>query len=138
MVLQNFVLALSEFLSFYQSQCNSLLSQVAERRSHEERLLNFLGEAVTHEITVMELSVHMGSLVKQVRLLAAICLHSKFNAQLVFSEPIAYTKKSFLENFRVDIESLQGRSWKEEFPKGAGLLTYLYKVLLCCDSFSDQ
>jgi hypothetical protein len=32
MVLQNFVLAISEFLSFYQSQCNNLISKVAERR----------------------------------------------------------------------------------------------------------
>ena len=63
-VLQNFVLALGEFLSFYQSQCNSLLSQVAERRSYEEKLLNFLGQAGSHEITVMELSVHVGALIK--------------------------------------------------------------------------
>ena len=70
--------------------------------------------------------------------MAAICLHSKFNAQVVFSEPVAYTKKTFLDNFRADIESLQARRWKEEFPKGAQLLSYLYKVLLCCDSFSDQ
>lgn len=82
--------------------------------------------------------MHVGALVKQLTLLAAICLHSRFNAHIVFAEPAVYTKKTFLENFRVDIESLQARRWKEEFPKGAHLLSYLYNVLLCCDSFSDQ
>lgn len=29
------------------------------------------------------------------------------------------------------------KQWKQNFPKGAQLLTYLYKILLCCDTFSD-
>jgi hypothetical protein len=32
------------------------------------------------------------------------------------------------------LEKIRNKQWLEEFPRGASLLTYLYKILMCCES----
>ena len=76
MIMQNFVLSIQEFLTFYQNYCNNLLSQVNARRFQESTLLKL--DLIDRDITVIELSVHMGPLIKQIKMLAAVSLHQRF------------------------------------------------------------
>jgi hypothetical protein len=52
--------------------------------------------------------------------------------------PKTYNKRTLLSNFSIDLAQAQQNQWQKSFPKGASLLTYLYRILLCCDSFTDK
>lgn len=41
-------------------------------------------------------------------------------------------------SYQEDLTMIQERLWRRKFPQGAQLLTYLYKLLLCCDSYTDK
>lgn len=45
-----------------------------------------------------------------------------------------FTAKNLKIEFEENIERIRNQQWLEEFPRGATLLTYLYKVLVCCES----
>jgi hypothetical protein len=105
MIMQNFVLALQEFLSFYQDQCNNMLYHANARRSQESIFLKL--DIVEREMTVIELSVHMAPLIKQVKMLAAISLHQRFKTTTApLEQASAYSKMTFIQNFKIDVDAL--------------------------------
>ena len=59
----------------------------------------------------------------------------KFNAMLYEAgENKQFTKANLQKEFDANLELIKSRQWLEEFPRGSKLLTYLYKILMCCES----
>ncbi|CDW78602.1 lissencephaly type-1-like motif-containing protein [Stylonychia lemnae] len=157
MILQNFVLALSDFLTFYYNQINELWSGVEARRKYEDlTMFNIVADESTQkqinsQMTILELCIHTSQLQKQIRLMATICFTQKFIKDLeqiddkkVISEQlqektedlkkVIYHGKNLREKFQIDIDKIRSRVWMENFPRGAQLLSYLYLILLCFES----
>lgn len=44
------------------------------------------------------------------------------------------TGKNLRKQFQIDIENIRSKVWIKRFPKGAKLLSFLYKILLCSES----
>ena len=80
MIIQNFVLSLSDFLTFYFNQINEIQKDVEKRRGQEAAFLfkeDKLPPSVS-KITIVELYAHIGQLQKQIKLLSTICFMKKF------------------------------------------------------------
>jgi len=45
-----------------------------------------------------------------------------------------FTAKNLQIEFQQNLEKIRNEQWLGEFPRGAHLLTYLYKILMCCES----
>lgn len=45
-----------------------------------------------------------------------------------------FTVKNLQKEFQHNLEKIRNEQWLGEFPRGAHLLTYLYKILMCCES----
>jgi hypothetical protein len=45
-----------------------------------------------------------------------------------------FTVKNLQKEFHHNLEKIRNEQWLGEFPRGAHLLTYLYKILMCCES----
>lgn len=57
----------------------------------------------------------------------------KFQA-LLYEPAFKFTKANLQAEFEANLERIRQNQWLEEFPRGAHLLTYLYKILMCCES----
>lgn len=45
-----------------------------------------------------------------------------------------FTVKNLQKEFEKNLEKIRNQQWLGEFPRGAHLLTYLYRILMCCES----
>jgi hypothetical protein len=45
-----------------------------------------------------------------------------------------FNKKNLQIEFKKTLEKIRSKQWLEEFPRGAALLSYLYQILMCCES----
>ena len=170
-VLQAFALSVADFLTYYQQQVIDFQNQVRKRRRFEDILLFGMGhgpdssssaEAESKRPTLLELKVHLGSLIAKLKLLATICFTQKFidditevkkvNQQEQIKEQQEEGFEKFQEllyagkgeskftainlqmEFEKNLEIIRNQSWLEEFPRGTPLLTYLYKILVCCEA----
>lgn len=88
-VLENFAISISEFLSFYQNEVNTIYENVKVRRMAEvKNLFNEEGES-RNKISFLEMRIHLMPLISQIRLLSVICFTKKFIEDKVqeFDEP---------------------------------------------------
>ena len=59
MILQNFVLSISDFLTFYYNQINEIQKEVEQRRKQEATFLFREYNAPSSKMTVVELNTHI-------------------------------------------------------------------------------
>lgn len=45
-----------------------------------------------------------------------------------------FTVHNLQQEFQHNLEKIRNEQWLGEFPRGAHLLDYLYKILMCCES----
>lgn len=155
-VLQSFALAVGEFLQEYQAQVIEFGNQVRRRRLAEGTLVE--GVDVYGEVTLLEVIVHLEPLIDKLNLLANICFTQKFINNILRIEQEEeinelgaeneafqallyeagvenkFTKANLRAEFEANLERIRQNQWLEEFPRGAHLLSYLYKILMCCES----
>ena len=46
----------------------------------------------------------------------------------------AFTAENLQEQLEENLEKIRRKQWLETFPRGAALLTYLYRIMLACES----
>lgn len=45
-----------------------------------------------------------------------------------------FTVDNLAKEFQKNLERIRSQQWLEEFPRGSSLLSYLYKIMMCCES----
>lgn len=45
-----------------------------------------------------------------------------------------FTTENLKEQLEANLEKIRRKQWLEEFPKGARLLTYLFRITLACEA----
>ena len=58
----------------------------------------------------------------------------KFQKMLYGGDEQKFTNENLQIEFTKNLERITNQQWLEEFPRGADLLSYLYKILMCCES----
>ena len=113
-------------------------------------------------LTLLEVKVLMEPLLAQIRAIACVCFTSKFIDDILAQKANevdkggekesedgngdefkflsllyqrdAFTAANLQEQLEENLERIRRQQWLEEFPRGAKLLTYLYRIMLACEA----